>query len=186
MGVAPELSLGRPAPPRVVSLELLLDAASEAAVRDDWERLRASGHSSLAASTAVANRPHVTAVVRTDLPVPDLSPLARILPLDIRLLAPIVFSHSDEARRGVLVRPIHLTPELDALHRRLHAICGPGTDLPHTAPGAWTPHVTLARRLILSQMPEAIARLAPARDATIVGVRRWDAAHRESRVLWTA
>ncbi|MEV8274536.1 2'-5' RNA ligase family protein [Microbacterium sp. NPDC077184] len=169
-----------------MSLELLLDAASEAAVRDDWERLREGGHSSLAASTAVANRPHITAVVRTDLPVPELSPLAGILPLEIRMLAPIVFSHSDEARRGILVRPIRLTPELDALHRRLHAICGPGEDMPHTAPGAWTPHVTLARRLILSQTPLAIALLSPPRDATIVGVRRWDAARRESRVLWTA
>lgn len=186
MGVTPEPSPGRPAPPPVVSLELLLDGASEAAVRDDWQRLRAGGHSSLAASTAVANRPHVTAVVRTDLPVPELSPLADILPLEIRLLAPIVFSRPDETRRGVLVRPIRLTPELDALHRRLHAICGPGGDLPHTAPGAWTPHVTLARRLILSQTSEAIARLAPAREATIVGVRRWDAARRESRILWNS
>lgn len=186
MGLAPETSPDRPAPPRVVTLELLLDATSEASIRDDWERLRAGGHSSLAASTAAANRPHITAVVRTDLPVPDLTPIVSILPLEIRLLAPIVFSHSDEARRGVLVRPIRLTPELYALHRRLHAICGPGGDLPHTAPGAWTPHVTLARRLILSQIPEATARLAPAYDGSIVGVRRWDAARRESRILWNS
>lgn len=41
----------------VVSIELLLDAVSEAVVRADWERLAVAGHSSLAAHTAPSNRP---------------------------------------------------------------------------------------------------------------------------------
>ncbi|MET2012386.1 2'-5' RNA ligase family protein [Microbacterium chocolatum] len=168
-----------------MSLELLFDAESEAAVRDDWERLRAGGHSSLAASTAVANRPHITAVVRNHLPVPDVSSLGALLPLRIRLRAPVLFPHPEGARRGVLARPVDLNPEVGALHRTLHALCGPGEDLPYTAPGDWTPHVTLARRLILTQRSEAIGRLPPARDATVAGIRRWDAARRESRVLWS-
>lgn len=169
-----------------MSLEILLDAASETAIREDWERLRAAGHSNLAASTAVANRPHITAIVRSHLPAPDLSGIDAFLPRTVWLGAPTVFPHAPDARRGILVRTVDVSPELEALHRWLHARSGPGADLPHTTPGQWTPHVTLARRLALTQLSEAISVLAPASEATLVGLRRWDGARRESRVLWTA
>lgn len=44
----------------VVSIELLLDPATEDRVRDDWRCLADAGLSSLAAHTSPSNRPHVT------------------------------------------------------------------------------------------------------------------------------
>ncbi|GMA29657.1 2'-5' RNA ligase family protein [Arenivirga flava] len=57
----------------------------------------------------------------------------------------------------MLARAVVPSAELLALHARLHE--GLGEVDPLTAPGAWTPHVTLARRLRLTQLPEALAAL---------------------------
>jgi 2'-5' RNA ligase len=53
----------------------------------------------------------------------------------------------------------------------------------NTAPDAWTPHVTLARRLDAGQLSAAIAVLAERPGelvGTIGGARRWDADARRS------
>ena len=159
----------------VVSIELLLDDASEAAVRADWERLRAAGHSSLAAHTAPSNRPHVTLLVR-----PALAPVAfgealALLPVALTLAEPLVFRHGD---RGVLARRVTPTEELRRLHQAVHAAASPGVDAPHTAPGDWTPHVTLARRLRLDALDDALRLLGPVRAGAGVALRRWDSATR--------
>jgi hypothetical protein len=64
---------------------------------------------------------------------------------------------------------------LQALHRAVHDAVPAGDDLPHTVPGGWTPHVTLARRLRLESLPEAIAVIGPPRAGQGVALRRWDA-----------
>lgn len=159
----------------VVSIELLLDDASEAAVRADWERLRAAGHSSLAAHTAPSNRPHVTLLVR-----PALAPVAfgealALLPVALTLAEPLVFRHGD---RGVLARRVTPTEELRRLHEAVHAAVPPGVDAPHTAPGDWTPHVTLARRVRLDALDDAVGVLGPVRAGAGVALRRCDSATR--------
>lgn len=177
----------------VVSLELLLDRATEDAVRAEWSALADARMSSLAPHTSPSNRPHVTLLVRPTLAPLDAALLARIaatLPLAVTLGEPILFGDGD---RRVFVRPVALTPELEELHRMLHAgasvdasavppseQAGGGSagdaDAPHTQPGEWTPHVTLARRLRVSDVPAARAVVAGELHGRITALRRWDAA----------
>lgn len=157
----------------IVSIELILDPAGDAAVRADWQRLADAGLSSLAAHTSPSNRPHLTLLVRptlADLEFPDA--VAR-LPLRVRLGAPLLFGTGD---RRVLARQVVPTEALLGLHRDVHIAAGAGPDAAHTAPGEWTPHVTLARRLRVETLPEALGLLGPEIDAHLVALRRWDAA----------
>lgn len=195
----------------VVSLELLLDRATEDAVRAEWAALADARMSSLAPHTSPSNRPHVTLLVRPTLAPLDAALLARIaatLPLAVTLGEPILFGDGD---RRVFVRPVSLTPELEELHRMLHAgvpaeassdrreFAGArgghevplrpsdrvaalrGDDLlldadaPHTRPGEWTPHVTLARRLRVSDIPAARTLVAGELRGQATALRRWDA-----------
>jgi len=186
-------ALGSPAMSDVVSLELLLDRATEDAVRAEWVALADARMSSLASHTSPSNRPHVTLLVRPTLPTLDAALLARIaaaLPLPVTLGEPILFGEGD---RRVFVRPVALTPGLEKLHRMLHAGVsvdessaplseedGGGAsddeDAPHTRPGEWTPHVTLARRLRVSDIPAARALVSGELHGRVTALRRWDAA----------
>jgi 2'-5' RNA ligase len=159
----------------IVSIELMLDAASEAAVRADWDRLRAAGHSSVAAHTAASNRPHVTLLVRERLEPATFADAVAQLPVALSLAEPIVFRHGD---RGVLARRV-VGDGLRRLHEAVHGAVPPGLDAPHTAPGEWTPHVTLARRLRLVDLDDARGLLGPEREGAGVALRRWDSATRE-------
>ncbi|MFI8592978.1 2'-5' RNA ligase family protein [Microbacterium sp. NPDC078428] len=154
----------------VVSIELLLDPATEAAIRAEWEALAEAGLSSLAAHTAESNRPHVTLLARRSLPpLPDLtSPRP---PFAVTLGAPLLFGGGD---RRVLARSVVPTAALLRLHADVHGAAGEDEDLPHTAAGDWTPHVTLARRVRLAD----IAAVLPLIGGEIRGragrLRRWD------------
>ncbi|MFG6444044.1 2'-5' RNA ligase family protein [Microbacterium sp. P07] len=157
----------------VVSIELLLDPETEARVRADWQSLATAGMSSLGAYRSETNRPHLTLLVR-----PNLDPVAfgdalTQLPVPVTLAEPTVFAHGD---RGVLAWKVEPSPALLHLHRTVHAAVPAGEDAPHTAPGDWTPHITLARRLKLSALPDALALLGPAHVGAGVSLRRWDAA----------
>lgn len=161
------------------SVELVFDAATDAAVRAEWDALAAAGLPSQARHTSATNRPHVTLVVsgRIDAGVdPLLAEPAATLPLPCRLGAPMVFGH----RRSVtLVRLVVPDAALLALHRRVfdvtlpHQNAGP---FPHAVPGGWTPHVTLCRRLPLDDLPAALRLLDDGDDVAGVfaGMRRWD------------
>lgn len=174
--------------PPVVSLELLLDPVTEARIRAEWDALAGAGLSSLAGHTAASNRPHITLLVRT-----ALTPLAAealsaavALPFPVELGAPRLFGAGD---RRVLARSVIPSRALLQLHSVVHDLAGPGDDAPHTRPGEWTPHVTLARRLRLDTLPQAL-RLLDDADAeadpadgvsdaprgTATALRRWDAA----------
>ncbi|WP_411699072.1 2'-5' RNA ligase family protein [Conyzicola sp.] len=166
--------------PAVVSLELLLDDELESRIRAEWQALQAAGLSSLGAHTAPSNRPHITLVVRTHLPPMSTADLGAIitLPIPVTLGGVILFGTGD---RRVLARSIVPTEALLALHASLHALAGDGDDAPHTRPGEWTPHITLARRLRLDSLPQALSVLdevnpTPPRPAFAASLRRWDAA----------
>lgn len=162
----------------MMSLELLLDPAAEQRVRADWSALLELGVSSMAAHTAESNRPHITLVVRQAVAPADAASLAAHVPIEVELGAPVLFGDGD---RRVLARLVVPSRPLLALHAAAHLAVGAGEDAPHTAPDDWTPHVTLARRLRLSDLPAALARLEPsAGTATIRVVRHWDG---ESRVV---
>lgn len=166
---------GKDAVSEVVSIELLLDEASDARVRADWRALADAGLSSLGAHTSPSNSPHITLLARASLKVPAaaFAEAAAALPVTVALVEPVVFAHGD---RGVLAWRVDPSEELRALHREVHAAAGPGEDLPHTAAAEWTPHVSLARRLRLAALPDALALLGQPLSGTGVGLRRWDAA----------
>ena len=157
----------------IVSIELLLDAATEAAVRAEWDALAAAGVSSLAGHTAVSNRPHITVLVRPALdPFEPRAALGQ-LPMPVTLGAPVLFGSGD---RRVLVRSVIPTEQLLSLHAAVHASVPPGDDAPRTDPGQWTPHVTLARRIRLADLPVALRCVEGDLAGDIVTMRRWDAA----------
>jgi 2'-5' RNA ligase len=157
----------------IVSVEVLLDPESEAAVRGDWQRLADAGLSSMAAHTSPSNRPHLTLLVRPTLAALAFVEAAAHLPLAVRLGAPVLFGEGD---RRVLARHVVPSAALLALHGAVHGAAGPGADAAHTTAGDWTPHITLARRMRLAALPEALGLLGPAIDGQLVALRRWDAA----------
>lgn len=163
----------------VVSLEVVFDAAADAAVRREWALLADAGLPSQAQHTGASNRPHVTLLVRTALPPFPAERVEGMLPLPLTLGAPVLFG---TGRTRVLARSLIPTTALLDLHGAVHALAGSGDDAPHTRPGEWTPHVTLARRLPLDRVGDALAALADGGGeplaAHALGIRRWDAATR--------
>jgi 2'-5' RNA ligase len=154
----------------VVSIELTLDAATERAVRAEWQALADAGLSSLAAHTSPSNAPHVTLLVREAV---TLASVPRPGAFAVTLGAVVLFGAGE---RRVLARSVVPSVELLALHAAVHAAAGPGDDAPHTAPGEWMPHVTLARRLKVADLERALPLLGDSIAGTARGLRRWDAA----------
>ncbi len=157
----------------VHSIELVFDEDTEATVRRIWTDLREAG----IPSPAPAARPHCTLTVAQRIDESVDAALAGVLdrvPLVCRLGATLIFGRS----AGVLARLVVPSAELLALHREVHRLALPllaPTALAHTAPGQWTPHVTLARRLTPETVPTAL-RIAggPAEIVgEVVGLRRW-------------
>ena len=154
------------------SIELLLDDASDAAIRAEWTALADHHLPSLASHTSPSNAPHVTLVAGDALEVADV-PLDALgaLPLPLRFGALSLFP----AGRGrfVLVRTLVVTAELLALHAAVTAAAA--DPAPTSLPGAWTPHVTLARRLTPEQLATALPLLAtPPIDGTLASARFWN------------
>jgi 2'-5' RNA ligase len=161
----------------VQSVELLLDPGLDRAVREQWRALADAGVGSLATHTSPSNRPHITVLAASAVPDPvgALLPEAVAgLPVDLRLGGIVLFGGGT---RRVLARLVVPSPRLLEMHRRVLEVAGslPGMSATSTV-GRWTPHVTLARRLPVADLPRALAVL-PDRgeiDGAATGVRRWD------------
>ncbi len=167
----------------IVSIELLPDPTTETRIREDWDRLARAGLSSMGAHPSPSNRPHVTLVVRPVIDPVDLTRALAALPIALVLDEPVVFAHGD---RGVLAWRVVPSDNLVRLHEVVHRTVGPGEDAAHTAPGEWTPHITLARRLRLDALDEARGLLGPAFEGEGVAMRRWDSAAKRVEVLGEA
>ncbi|MDY6998821.1 MAG: 2'-5' RNA ligase family protein [Actinomycetota bacterium] len=163
----------------VHSVELLFDPAAEAAVRDLWTALADAGIRSLAGHTSPSNRPHVTLTVaeHMDGAVDDaLCALLDRLPLSCLIGAPTLFGGG---RTVTLVRMVVPSAGLLGLQADVHRVCLPHMadgPLPHAAPGRWSPHVTLARRLPAGELATALGQPGMFGDiaAAAVGLRHWD------------
>jgi hypothetical protein len=162
----------------VQSVELVFDPDTEAAVRHIWDGLAESG----VPSQAPASRPHVTLAVAEKIdPAVDalLADLTGRFPFPCRVGAPLLFGRS----KAVLARLVVPTTELLEVHAEVHRVCvahlRPGP-MPHTLPGQWTGHVTLARRVGGAQLGRAlrIAQRPPEMTGSFVGLRRWDGGKR--------
>ncbi|BBY29787.1 2'-5' RNA ligase family protein [Mycolicibacterium sediminis] len=168
------------------SLELLVDDATDAAVRREWAALADTGLPSQARHRSPTNRPHVTVAV-SDHIAADVDPLLADvigdLPLECRLGAPVVFGR----RSLTLARLVLPSVPLLGFHDHVSAICAPHQTpgpFPHSLPGRWTPHVTLCRRLAPTDLPAALAVIEA---VELVGVldrlRRWDGDARVDTIL---
>jgi 2'-5' RNA ligase len=160
------------------SIDALLDASADAAVRAEWATLAAARLPSRADHRGASNAPHVTlAAARVITGETDAAlgrRLAGLLPVHVRIGELLVLGNA----RHVLARRVDPTPQLLALHRAvvdgLEDAVGPA-EWPR--PPLWVPHVTLSGRLDADQLRaarEALGELRPV-DAEIVSVRRWDA-----------
>ncbi|AZG43834.1 2'-5' RNA ligase family protein [Gordonia insulae] len=180
----------------VHSLELLLDEASDQYIRDEWHTLHDAGLPNQSTIRAGSNRPHVTlaAAERIDATADAaLVPVSLRLPFTAVLGAPILFT---QGSRFTLARLVVPSSELLSVHAQTirlvaghlgdadHHNAGPAM-MPHSAPGRWTPHVTLARRLEPDQLVRALAllRTRATIDGSFVGLRHWDGDAKTEHIL---
>lgn len=173
----------------VQSVELVLDETAEAAIRRQWDMLTEAGLPSLGsggsadrgAETASRHRPHITVGVARQLwprIEHDLEGL-QFRPFPVRLGGVLVFG----ARRPILVRLVVPSEPLLGWHRRIYQLLEPCPGIPtNLRPDHWTPHITLARRILPHRLGEAVQAVASDRDstATVVGIRRWDGDQRRA------
>ncbi|MFJ4296445.1 2'-5' RNA ligase family protein [Curtobacterium sp. NPDC089689] len=153
------------------SIELVLSPASDAAVRAVWDELIADDLPSLGRHVSASNAPHVTLAAGPDLPVP--TGFDAPVPATLRLGGVLLFPAGPE--RSVLVRAVVVDPALAAFHEAVHRAAPGGVDT--SLPGAWSPHVSFARRVRDVDLPRALAALrrAPLPEVLEVsGVRFWD------------
>jgi hypothetical protein len=162
----------------VHSVELVFDADTDTRIRSLWDDLVAAGVRSQAAVKGSSNRPHVSLVVAelmADEVDQALAPVLARLPLACRIGAPMWFGGGP----FTVVRSVVPSAPLLALHEHAFRVClplmAPGP-LPNVEPGAWTAHVTLARRVDAVQLPKVFGVRGVGRDieATAVGLRHWD------------
>lgn len=151
------------------SIELVFDGPTESLVRADWARLAAAGLPSLAAHTSPSNSPHITLAAGTDLVATRNGPWQG-LPMDVTFSGAIVFPAG--AGKYVLARAVLPTAPMLDLHALLHQ--GLSGALPLTCPGAWTPHVTISRRISAHQLGTAMDLLVLRLKGRCTGARLWD------------
>ncbi|MFD9291623.1 2'-5' RNA ligase family protein [Streptomyces sp. NPDC060030] len=131
------------------SVELLLDHATERAVREAWERLARAGLPSLAAHRHPTNRPHLSLATADTLPAQTRAgldhTLTAALPLSLTLDGLVRFG----GRRHVLGWAVRPDDALLSLHRTvwrtLREAPGCGRPNPLHDPERWIPHITLGR-----------------------------------------
>jgi 2'-5' RNA ligase len=163
------------------SIELVFDESTDSIVRADWARLAAAGIPSLAGHTSDSNRPHITLAAGSNLPdrgyllLPgQAGGLWHGLPIGVEFSGMQVFAAA--AGKYVLARSVVMTGPLFDLHSTLHE-CLPEA-VPLTRPGAWTPHVTLARRIAASQLGPAMDLLDLRFQGQCTEARLWDSTTR--------
>lgn len=152
------------------ALELSFDATSEAAVRAQWEALRAAGLPSQADHKSMTNAPHLTLVAAQDLD-PGLAAVATAavrLPSTLVVRGLVLFGASARVTVAHLVEP-DATLALAIASVREH--------VPHLRHPVWTPHVTLARRVPrtrLAGLLEVLDEHPTPTTLTCTRLRWWD------------
>lgn len=168
----------------VQSLELLLDDTLDAAVRREWQLLLDADLPSQGRHTGASNRPHITLAVADEMDEFDNRIYDEYLRvgMPIRLGAFVVF----RGKHATLARLVVPSRQLVDLQARTSELVGDADgSRSHTAPGKWTPHVTIARRLTRVELAEAFLRLdsvQPDLVGTTSALRRWDG---EGKREWT-
>ncbi|MDQ1102740.1 2'-5' RNA ligase family protein [Nocardioides zeae] len=158
------------------SLDLLLDAEGEGAVREEWDRVAAAGVPGAGVRRDAGHAPHLTVAERDEVPAEAdaaLDALVAHLPLTLHLGAPLVLG---AAGRRVVARVVAPTPALLALHAeaaRLLRSGGARGGPPWSAPGRWVPHLTVTGRLTDDQVVPALTALGAPYEVVGARLRRW-------------
>lgn len=166
------------------SVELLLDEQAESAIRHQWDLL---ADAELAKPPPVTVRPHVTLFAADHLSQ-ELEPaLSRVVAgLDLELQVGAVMTFGPRRGRVILVRQVAPSLALLRLQARVAEICGADSTGQFGA-GRWSPHVTLARRVPVDRVGDALIALGTLADRSILtrvtGCRRWDGNHRTAWLL---
>jgi 2'-5' RNA ligase len=170
----------------VQSIELLLDDDTEAALRTSWAALADAGLPSAATHSGDSNRPHVTLAVTEEQGLGAAEPALRAVfegwdlagaGLPAVVGSPVLFG--GHRHRWVLARQIVPGRPLLTLHSAVHrALDLHATDvgvIEQTRPDAWTPHVTLARRVPAERLGDAlgVVDLEPV-GCRFTAARLWD------------
>lgn len=171
----------------VQSVELVFDEPADGEIRAQWDLLAEAGLASARRSQpSDHHRPHITLYAAAALSTEADDRLPAIvagLELEVRIAALMIFG--PRRRSCVLVRQVVPSAELLALQSGVARLCAPDVSGPF-APGRWSPHVTLARRLRADQLSAAVQALASRPDelpATITRCRRWDGSGRRAWLL---
>jgi 2'-5' RNA ligase len=168
------------------SVELILEAAIEEAIRSEWQRLAAAGLPSLERTSAGSeHRPHITLFAADAIPAEIDAALPELfarLDLTVRIGPMMVFGR----RPGqlIMVRAVAGSPALLELQARTAALCR-ADPMGQFGAGLWFPHVTYARRMYHEQIGEAVRAIGadPNYLARVRHCRRWDGSRRTVRWL---
>ena len=149
------------------TVELLPDDRLDREIRAVWERLAGQGVGSLAEHKHPTNRPHVTLAAGAVLPLLDLP-----LPIPVVLDGIVILGR-------VLAWRVHSAELLTVQADVWRALEDPN---PLRTPGAWIPHISLARRVppgfdffagrLSGELVAARSYDTSSREVTAVGVRR--------------
>lgn len=164
------------------SVELLLDDRLDAAVRREWRQVSDAGVRGQDAVRHASNRPHITLAVAQHIdPEVELELQRGLLAptLQVALGGLVIFG----GHRKTLAHLVVPTSGLLSLQRTVFRLMHTSQGIPaHTHPGDWTPHVTLARRVLPEQIGTAVCAVAPAHlTGHAIAIRRWDG---EARREW--
>lgn len=133
------------------ALELSFTRESTAAVVAQWEALRAAGLPSQADHKSMTNAPHLTVVAATRVPEAAVragrDEVGPLLPTRIVTRGLVLFGQGARVTVAHLVEP---DAALAAAAARVRAVV---PDLRHPV---WTPHVTLARRVPRTVLPDVL------------------------------
>ncbi|MDO5629001.1 MAG: hypothetical protein Q4G43_11830 [Mobilicoccus sp.] len=154
------------------ALELTLDQPSDALVRADWAALLDAGLPSQARYRGATNAPHITVASGTAIDAAAeaeaADQFADLLPARIELSGVVLLGRGPYALARLLTPDAALLDAADRLRTRIGD--------PHSA--GWIAHVTLARRLPVDLVGEALAVIATGTDAprhvVATGLRRWN------------
>lgn len=159
------------------SVELLLDREAETAVLGEWARLAGAGlPTEQRVEPSPTHRPHVTLWAGPAIaPEVDAALPGVVAGLDLPLVLGSLLVFGPRRGQAVLVRQVVASAGLLDLQARVAERCGTEPDS-HFAAGRWSPHVTLARRVVVGQLGAVVAALGevPDLDATSRVCRRWD------------
>ncbi|MDQ2810536.1 MAG: 2'-5' RNA ligase family protein [Actinomycetota bacterium] len=160
------------------TVELLGDDGLDRAVRAAWRRLDQAGFSSLAQHRHPTNQPHVTLASAEQFPPGAVAAIAdalRVLPILVQLDR----LHFFGGRTGMLAWAVDGGSALRELQARVwSALDGMGRN-PQHEPGAWTPHISLARRLLPGQMTLAAQAVGETvAGGALSGARSYDSVTR--------